>query len=617
MERPHAQSKDILRRLEELRAWSEGLPPRQQAPLAEAIARLSGILRDLEESPQLAAGLQSDVEPWSAQAEQRLQESEELFGPLAENINLVLWMRSPETDQILYVSPSYEKIWGRTRESLYQAPQSFIDAIHPEDRQRVIEAMSAHKQGGFNEEYRIVAPDGSVRWVQAHTFPIRDRRGRVSWIAGVAQDITEQKKAEEALRAALARTRERYLISRRIGAARTPEDVLNALRSLTTFADANRAAILIFDKPWEDTPPSRCDVLADWRDEADLSSLAGESYVFEFAGFFLRDETLLSTDVQTDPRLSEVARAWLVRLKTRGLLVFPLIASNQWYGMLTIHFKFPKAMSLEEIDYFEKVVNQAAAAIYNFHLLESETRARKEAEEANRLKLKFLAMISHELRTPLTSIKGFATTLLADDVTWDPHSQRDFIETISQEADKLTDLIEHLLDLSRLESGTLRIIPEEQPLNAIVNTAMAQLRTLTVEHDLVIAIPDDLPPVKGDPQRVAQVLTNLVSNAARYSPGGTRITISARAQTGEVQVDVADQGPGIPPQERARVFEAFHQVQASGESERAKGVGLGLAICKGLVELQGGRIWIQDQPGPGTTISFTLPAAGFDKRSVG
>jgi two-component system sensor histidine kinase KdpD len=275
-------------------------------------------------------------------------------------------------------------------------------------------------------------------------------------------------------------------------------------------------------------------------------------------------------------------------------------------------------MQPEDINYFEKVVNQAAAAIYNFHLLEAETRARREAEKANDLKLKFLAMISHELRTPLTSIKGFATTLLANDVTWDPNSQRDFIETISQEADKLTDLIEHLLDLSRLESGTLRIVLEEQPLNVIINTAMAQLQALTAEHGLVITIPEDLPPVRADPQRIAQVLTNLVHNATKYSPGGTQITISAIRQGREVQVSVTDQGPGIPPEERARVFEAFHQAPTSEDSaERVKGAGLGLAICKGLIEAQGGRIWVQDRPEPGTTLSFTLPIAGPSKSGMG
>ena len=633
MKKHSSQVEDVLQRLKELRHWSEELDPRQETLLTEAIERLSSVLQDLlrtdNKLPQSASSfapspgqmsLPGTVKPWPRQAEQRLQDSEDLFRPLAENINLVFWMRAPESDEMLYVSPAYEKIWGRTRESLYRAPQSFVEAVHPDDRERVVEGMAAHQWGGFDEECRIVTPDGSVRWVMARTFPIRGRSGEITRIAGVAQDITEQKKAEEALRTTLARMRERYVISRRIGAARMAEDVVNALRSLTTIADASRATILVFNEPWGDLPPSRFDTLVDWREDTSLPGLPDEDHVLErhpLAKLFSRDGVTLVNDVRTDPRLTANARDWLTTIKTHSVLLFPLITSNLWYGMFNVHFRLPTQMQLEDIDYFEKVVNQAAAAIYNFHLLEAETRARKEAEEANELKLKFLAMISHELRTPLTSIKGFATTLLADDVTWDPNSQRDFIETISQEADKLTDLIEQLLDLSRLESGTLRIVPEEQPLNVIVKRAEAQLQVLTAEHNLTILIPADLPPVRADPQRIAQVLTNLVNNATKYSPSGTQITISATRQGQHVRINVTDEGPGIPPEERGRVFEAFHQVGAGGDGvERTKGVGLGLAICRGLVEAQYGRIWIQDRLGPGTTVSFTLPIAALSNPDV-
>ena len=633
MKEHSSQVEDVLERLNALRHWSKELEPRQRTLLTEAIEHLSSVLQDLVQADKLPratsrpapdlgqASAPGTVKPRLQYAEQRLQDTEKLFRPLAENVNLVFWMRAPDTDEMLYVSPAYEKIWGRTRGSLYRAPQSFIEAVHPDDRTRVAESMAAHKLGGFDEEYRIVTPDGSVRWVSARTFPIREQGGEITRIAGVAQDITEQKKAEEALRTTLARMRERYVISRRIGAARMAEDVVNALRSLTTIADASRASIFVFSEPWGEAPPSGFDILVDWReDAANLPGLPDADHVLArhpLAKLFSRDGAVLVNDVLTDPRLSENDRDWLASIKTRSILLFPLITSDQWYGMFNVHYHFPTQMQLEDINYFEKVVNQAAAAIYNFHLLGAETRARQEAEEANELKLKFLAMISHELRTPLTSIKGFATTLLADDVTWDPNSQRDFVETISQEADKLTDLIEQLLDLSRLESGTLRIVPEEQSLSVIVKRAEAQLQVLTAAHHLAILIPEDLPPVRADPQRIAQVLTNLVNNATKYSPDGTQITVSAARQGQHVRVNVADEGPGIPPEERARVFEAFHQV-AGGQDrvERTKGAGLGLAICRGLVEAQYGRIWIQDRPGPGTTVSFTLPIAAPPKSDI-
>jgi two-component system sensor histidine kinase KdpD len=209
------------------------------------------------------------------------------------------------------------------------------------------------------------------------------------------------------------------------------------------------------------------------------------------------------------------------------------------------------------------------------------------------------------LRTPLTAIKGFATTLLATDVTWGPDEQRDFIAIIDEEADKLAELISQLLDLSRLQAGKLRIRPESRSLSAILGTAMAQLESLVIRHRLVINVVSDLPPVMIDTQRISEVLVNLVGNAVKYAPQGTTITISAIAHGSDLQVDVSDEGPGIPPENRERVFEAFLQLEDSSH-QQGSGLGLGLAICKGLIEAHGGMIWVADTS-PGTTISFTLP----------
>jgi PAS domain S-box-containing protein len=249
-----------------------------------------------------------------------------------------------------------------------------------------------------------------------------------------------------------------------------------------------------------------------------------------------------------------------------------------------------------------KLVEQERAT-----LLRHEQAARAAAEEANELKLRFLAMISHELRTPLTSIKGFTSTLLAPDVEWQPESQREFVAIMDEEADKLTDLVEQLLDVSRLQAGTLRISPQRQQVVDALNVAMAQLQTITVNHQFLLDVPTNLPPVTMDSQRIAQVLVNLVANAAKFSPPHSRITVAARLQGHTVQLDVSDEGDGIPKADRAWIFEAFRQSERRGGRQR--GAGLGLAICKGLIEAHGGQIWIQDGSTDGTTISFTLKVA--------
>ncbi len=236
--------------------------------------------------------------------------------------------------------------------------------------------------------------------------------------------------------------------------------------------------------------------------------------------------------------------------------------------------------------------------------LYQERLKRAAAEQADRLKLQFLAMVSHELRTPLASIKGFASTLLAEDVSFAPAEQREFITILDQEADRLIELIGQLLDVARLQAGTLRIKPSRQSLYDVVYTdAMPRFVMVTTGHQLVIDVESDIPPLDMDGSRIAQVLVNLVDNAAKYSPAESRITLRAVERPHDVCVSVIDQGIGIPPAEREHVFDIFNQL----EGQSRDGVGLGLAICKSLVEAHRGQIWIEDAAGGGTNVSFTLP----------
>jgi PAS domain S-box-containing protein len=246
--------------------------------------------------------------------------------------------------------------------------------------------------------------------------------------------------------------------------------------------------------------------------------------------------------------------------------------------------------------------------------LEMERVARQEAERANQLKTRFLAMISHELRTPLTSMKGFTTSLLSEDVVWTPEQQHQFLEIIDQEADKLRELIDQLLNLSQIEAGVLQIRKASQPFSASLDMAQEELRVLTRNHNFRVEIPGGLRNVVMDERRVAQVIVNLVGNAAKYSPEGTVITLSATAQDDVLQVEVHDQGPGIPANQRTSVFEAFNQLERKVNPR--DGAGLGLAIAKGLVTAQGGKIWVKDGVSEGTTMVFTLPLTRADGEQI-
>ena len=240
----------------------------------------------------------------------------------------------------------------------------------------------------------------------------------------------------------------------------------------------------------------------------------------------------------------------------------------------------------------------------------AEERAR-EAEalrELDRLRSELLANVSHELRTLLASIKGFASTLLQPDVNWSEDEQRDFLQSIDQEADRLTRLINDLLDISRLEAGALTLEKRDCQIPEILNSVSSRLANLTEHHQLGVRVPSGLSPVFVDETRIGQVLTNLVGNATKYSREGSPITIEAQFADDQIIVSVADRGVGIPPELLDRLFDRFYQTE-SIVTGRKSGTGLGLSICRGIVEAHGGKIWVESEYGKGSKFTFTLPLA--------
>ena len=424
-------------------------------------------------------------------------------------------------------------------------------------------------------------------------------------------EIIEHQQASQNLRTQLTRTRELYRISQAIGKVRDPNAILRLLLKSSYLKSVSRASIALLDKIWVKgkSRPRFCTVVAEWNKGANQPEFINRKFTLAEYGVvrpYTFGQPIAIQNIQSKPNLPKSACQRFASMRTRGLIILPLVAGGEWYGLLSLHFNTERMTNKDDLRHIRGLVDEAAIAIRNIHLLEKEAAARREAEQANELKLKFLAMISHELRTPLTSIKGFSTTLLAEDIEWPPAKQRDFLQTIDEESDKLGDLIEQLLDMSRMEAGILRISPRKQSLNDIFISSEAQMRAITSDHVLVLYITPDLPPVSVDGQRIAQVLTNLIGNAAKYSPPQTRITVSAYPVENAIQIDVTDEGIGIPVKDRQDVFEAFRQLE-NKSSNRSRGAGLGLAICKGLVEAHGGKIWIQDRKEPGTVISFTLP----------
>ena len=225
--------------------------------------------------------------------------------------------------------------------------------------------------------------------------------------------------------------------------------------------------------------------------------------------------------------------------------------------------------------------------------------------EVDRMKSNLISTVSHELRTPLASIKGYATSLLADDVQWDPETQREFLQHISEETDRLSQLINDLLDLSRIEGGALKVDREFTDFLALVQQASRLVPDLNPAR-LTIEAPEDLPPVPVDARRIEVALRNLLENAVKYSRHPEDpITVSVQQQDDEIIVRVIDQGPGIPAEHAPHIFNSFYRAEPRTNGARS-GVGLGLAIARGFIEAHGGRIWLEPQA-QGTCIAFSLP----------
>ncbi len=237
-------------------------------------------------------------------------------------------------------------------------------------------------------------------------------------------------------------------------------------------------------------------------------------------------------------------------------------------------------------------------------------RAKERAEESDRLKSAFLSTVTHELRSPLAAIKGFASTLLQPGVHWSPEKERHFLEIIEESADHLNMLINQVLDMASIEAGTLKVYPRPSSVDEIITGVERRLQALCRNHDLHVNVPKRTLPVVADPERIGNVLVNLVENATKYSPKGTKVTLSVDEEGGDIVFSVSDEGPGIPEEYQEKIFERFFRIPGPVTGPR-QGTGLGLSIAKRIVEEHGGRIWVESEDGGGSRFYFTLPAYEF------
>jgi signal transduction histidine kinase len=295
-------------------------------------------------------------------------------------------------------------------------------------------------------------------------------------------------------------------------------------------------------------------------------------------------------------------------LRSKRFLVVPMIARGRRVGVLAADNMGSGApISFHTVELLQIFASHAAVAIENGRLFQEIEEKGRQLEIASKHKSQFLANMSHELRTPLNAVLGYIELVLDNIFGEFPEEIRDVLQRARHNGLHLLGLINDVLDLSRIEAGQLNLSLGDYSMGEVVHTVLTAVESLASEKKLTLkaVLASDLPPGKGDERRIVQVLLNLVGNAIKFTEAGD-VTVEAAVSDGTFLVSVSDTGPGISAADQARIFEEFQQADSSSTRKKG-GTGLGLSIAKRIVQLHGGRIWVESGPGKGSTFRFTVP----------
>ncbi|MBF0567089.1 MAG: PAS domain S-box protein [Nitrospirae bacterium] len=536
------------------------------------------VLQRTEAMESINARLVDEIN-WHDQMEDVLLESEERFRMIAENITEVFWMADVEIGKMFYVSPAYEHIWGRTVASLYENPRSFSDAIYEKDSSRVLACFEAAKTNRqpFDQEYRIIRPDGSIRWIWDRGFPVADMTGRVTRYAGVARDVTKRKQVEQALRDS-----EGFL-----------ESIVENIPDMIFVKDAKELRFVRFNKSGE--------ALLGYRRE----ELIGRN---DYA-FFPKDEANFFTEKDREV----IDTKQLVEIAEETILTKHL-------GARILHTKKIPILDGEGNTRYLLGISEDITDKKN--AMRELAEAKEAAIAASKAKSDFLANMSHELRTPLNSIIGFSEVL--EDEIQGPlnDSQRQNLRYIHKAGLHLLSLINDILDLAKVESGKIELEYETVRLKELLYNSLAMHREKAVRNGISLDI--EMPPggdisIEADERKLKQILFNLLSNAVKFTPTGGSVRIAVKTipanppkmekcslDESHIEVSVTDTGIGIKPEDIPRLFKEFSQLESTYD-KKYEGTGLGLSLTKKLVELHNGRIWVESTAGKGSRFVFTMP----------
>jgi PAS domain S-box-containing protein len=491
--------------------------------------------------------------------EEQLRESEERFRQVTETYQQGFLLRGTDPPTVLYASPAVARIFGVDLEDVYRDPAVIEHVLHPDDRERVTARRDAMTDAS-DFEYRIVRPDGELRWVRTRAEPVRDVDGRVTRIAAVSEDTTEERELLVALR-------ESEQLFRLLAEYST--DVIGRLSGEGRIEYVSPASAVVY-------------------------GYEPEEMVGRFGWEFIHPDDLavMTGDFSAEStELGVITNSYRVRHGDGGYV---------WIEAKIRALRDPATNEIVEFHTVARDVSERKQAEADVR------RAKEEAELANAAKGEFLSRMSHELRTPLHAILGFGELLDRGDPTPEQHEQ---LEQIMKAGRHLLELINEVLDLSRIDDGALRLSLEPVDVGELVTETLEMLEPVAATSSVNLAAPRfDRPGVHvlADRQRLKQALLNLLSNAVKYNREGGEVRVAGTSGAAPLaRIEVADTGLGIAAGDLARAFSAFERLGA--ETTDVEGTGLGLALTKRLIEAMGGTIGVESEVGRGTTFWLDLP----------
>lgn len=570
-------------------------------------------------------------------AEKSLKSSEKKFRQLAENINEVFWITDLNYQQFIYVSPAYEKIWGRSCESLYLDINEWIESIYFPDLRAINQALKPilmQENKSFELEYRIVRPDKKIRWIYTKGFIINNSENKPYRIVGISEDITQKKNIEIRLQKELKRALLLQTITNKIRASLEIETILNNVaRILGKVLNIDRVLIYTYTK----NKNSKLSIIGKWQNN-DVKLFCFLNYLdsdnIYLTQILEKDQVIAINNIQKEPLLKS-SQDLLLTGQIKSMLTVRTSYKKQINGVIELHQCNQNHLwTKEEIILIEAITSQLGIAIAKSNLLKENKqqldklnqknielkKQKKQAEAANQAKTNFLANMSHEIRTPLNAIFGFSH-LLGQKIT--DSQSLNYLKSITFSGEKLLELIDNILDIVKLESEIVELQYEAVDIRDIIrqiyenNYHKVNKKNLQLRVNVANNVPDI---IEFDKIRLYQIINNLVNNSIKFTKIGLIfINVSvAHLKTEQKQcsiiISIRDTGIGISQNQQKIIFNKFTQVYEEMNREY-NGLGIGLNLTQKIVQLLGGNIEIESQLHEGSTFTLIFPTVKIIKLS--